>query len=64
MTKDGHVPDTTEFMGLAENFEAAQGAIMANVVNLLLSSEARLGDLRKEVALHYAAGTVSIYSCH
>ena len=62
MTEDGHVPDNKEFMDFAENIEATQGGIVANVVNLLLSSETRPGPVSQEKKLHVTCTTVNIYS--
>ena len=53
-------------MDLGEDIEAAKGAIITNIVNTLLCSEARSGASSSSivVALHHAARTVSVYSYH
>ena len=58
---------TTQNVWIGTGYGTAQGqgAIMANVVNPLLLSEAgpRAGFSRKEVTLLHVARTVSTYSC-
>ena len=71
MAEDDHVPVNTEPMGLAEDIEAAQYVIMANVV---LSGEGVrvkmdrtcgvAGSSSIEVAIHHVARTVGIYFYH
>ena len=62
MAETEHVPDNTKCMDLAKDVEAAECAIMVNVV---ISSEAGpdllLVPQVPQVAVHHIARTISIY---